>query len=318
MKRTQLKGLDPKEYEHPFDKKALDALEGTPGFELIVKKFWKYGLERLFKIQYTGSNIKVNGNNFPELYSILEEACNTIYVPKKPDLYLSWSYNVNAMTTGVENPIIILYSGCIDLLDREELMFIIGHELGHIKSNHVLYHQMAEVLPVLGNIVASASLGLGGLISTGIELALLNWQRMSEFTADRAGLLTCQNPHIATKALVKIAGLPRKYYDKISVKEFISQAKEFESFDFNSLDKTAKYLSIMWREHPWTVMRGAEFFKWIKSGQYNKILNRQLELPDALKHNVEINYCAECGSNIQKGECFCGNCGSKISTEINH
>lgn len=318
MKITQLEGLDSKEYEHPFDKKALDVLEGTPGFEALVKKFGELELERLFKIQFTGSNMRVNTNNFPELYSILEEACNILYVPKKPDLYLSWSYNVSAMTTGVENPIVILDSGCIDLLDKEELLFIIGHELGHIKSNHVLYQLMAEVLPRLGNLVALASLDLGSLITTEIELALLNWKRMSEFTADRAGLLTCQNPHIATKTLIKMAGMPRKYYDKISVKEFITQAKEFESFDFDSLDKTAKYLSVMGQDHPWTVMRGTEVFKWIKSGEYNKILNRELELSEAVNNNItEAHYCTQCGNKTQKGGNFCSNCGSKISAEIN-
>jgi Zn-dependent protease with chaperone function len=107
---------------------------------------------------------------------------------------------VNAFTAGVERPIVVVTSGAVDLLTHEELAFLIGHELGHIKSGHVLYHQMADILPLLGSIVASATLGMGGLVSTGIQLALLNWYRMSEFPADRAGLLVCKTPRPRERA----------------------------------------------------------------------------------------------------------------------
>ena len=37
MERKQLLLLNPVEYEHQFDKKALKTLEGTPGLEKAVK-----------------------------------------------------------------------------------------------------------------------------------------------------------------------------------------------------------------------------------------------------------------------------------------
>lgn len=64
----------------------------------------------------------------------------------------------NAFAAGVEDPIIVINSGAIDLLTYEELLFIIGHEVGHIKSQHVLYSQMAQILPILGDIIGSATL----------------------------------------------------------------------------------------------------------------------------------------------------------------
>ncbi|MGB9977622.1 MAG: M48 family metalloprotease [Thermovenabulum sp.] len=69
---------------------------------------------------------------------------------------------------------------------------------------------MAQVFPILGEIVGSITLGAGKLLSTGLQIALLNWVRMSEFTADRAGLLTCQDPEVAASALMKLAGVPQK------------------------------------------------------------------------------------------------------------
>ncbi|WP_207708772.1 M48 family metalloprotease [Heliobacterium mobile] len=315
MKQKQLVGLRSTEYEHPFDRNALEALRGTPGLETIVKKFNHYGIEKLLKIRYTGSNIKVDDRNYPELYDTLRQVCAIIDLPEIPDLYIQWGYEINAFTAGVEKPIIVLNSSCIDFLSKEELMFIIGHEAGHIKSQHVLYHQIAEVLPIMGDIIGNATLGIGSLISTGAEIALLNWQRMSEFTADRAGLLACQDANIATKAMVKLAGVPQKYFNSINVEEFIAQAKEFEGYDYDTLDKIVKLMSTMWMSHPWTVMRGAEFFKWIDTGEYDRLLSaNRLEnlIGNSNASGTGKMACPNCGATLKGVEKFCPYCGNKI------
>lgn len=129
--------------------------------------------------------------------------CNTLHLKKIPDLYISWDYSINGFTAGSENPIIGLTSGAIDLLTDNELRYVLGHEVGHIKSGHVLYQTMAEVIPIIGDILGTATLGIGGIIGTGLQLALLYWWRMSEFTADRAGLLACQDEDSVINALIK-------------------------------------------------------------------------------------------------------------------
>ena len=91
MIRNVLEHLASQEYEHDFDKKALDALEGTPGLELLVRKFNQHGLERMFRINYTGSNIRVSEKNYPDIYEVLKEACKIINLSSLPDLYISWS-----------------------------------------------------------------------------------------------------------------------------------------------------------------------------------------------------------------------------------
>lgn len=257
-----------------LDKKALDALTGTPGLEPAVKKFYKYGLEKIYKIQYTGSNIRVNNNNFKNVYNILIDVCKILDVSNIPDMYIEWNYSVNGFTTGVENPIIVLTSGSLDLLSDDELYYLIGHEVGHIKSGHVLYHTMASVVPIIGKYVGNLTLGLGEILSTGLQLALMTWYRKSEYTADRAGLLACQDMNVVVSAVMKMAGIPARYYGYVNQADFIQQAKDFDDFDFDKLDKVAKIISVMDNTHPWTVLRTAELTKWVDSGQYNTILNR--------------------------------------------
>jgi Zn-dependent protease with chaperone function len=311
MEKKKLKNILSLDYEHPFDRKALNALKKTPGLDKIIKKFWELGIEKLLKIQYTGSHIKLTKNNMPELYKTYVETCEILDMNKIPDLYLIMNYNINAFTTGVENPIIVLNTSCLDLLEEDELRFIIGHELGHIKSGHLLYHQLASILPYLGNMVGNATLGIGNLISMGLHMAIMNWKRMSEFTSDRAGLLVCQNINSATSSMVKIAGLPTKYYSNEVVEDFLTQAREFEDLDYDSLSKIAKYITTAEMSHPWTVMRGSEFFRWSESGQYDEILNMDFDNRDLSK--FKFSECPFCEAKLKKEYVFCGKCGRKIS-----
>jgi len=305
IKKLEL--LHPSEYEHPLDRKALQALEGTPGLESLTRKLFKHGVERDLRLQYTGSYIKVNERSFSEVYDILVDVCNTLHVKKIPDLYISWDYSINGFTAGSENPIIGLTSGAIDLLTDNELRYVLGHEVGHIKSGHMLYQTMAEVIPIIGDILGTATLGIGGIIGTGLQLALLYWWRMSEFTADRAGLLACQDENSVINALIKMAGAPKKFFDRIERDAFLEQAREFRDYDYDSLDKVGKALLVMDNTHPWTVMRASEILEWIESGAYSEIMERHT----SEKLETAFN-CPKCGTTLNGDENFCGMCGSKL------
>ncbi|MCR4441522.1 MAG: M48 family metallopeptidase [Peptococcaceae bacterium] len=222
-----------------------------------------------------------------------------------------WDYQINAMTMGVEKPLVVLFSGCVDLMNRNELLFIIGHELGHIKSRHVLYHQMAKVIPILGEIIGKATLGVGELFSAGLQLALLHWARMSEFTADRAGLLTCQSIDDAVSAFIKMAGVPLKYYNSLVVEEFIQQSREFEGYDYDTLDRIAKFLVIASQNHPWTVMRSAELLKWMDTSEYLDIISGK-PTPGSQAGQQPPLFCVNCGQRINADAQFCAGCGIKI------
>ena len=48
-----LKGLDHSQYEHPFDQKALSALQKTPGVDFVGNFITKHTIEKIYTIQYT-------------------------------------------------------------------------------------------------------------------------------------------------------------------------------------------------------------------------------------------------------------------------
>jgi Zn-dependent protease with chaperone function len=307
-----LNGLNPLEYEHPFDAKALDALQKTPGLDLLVRQWNKLAIERYCTILYTGSNLKVTKDGFPKIHRLLDKVCEVLNLAQRPALYLEWGYHINGFTIGVENPIIVLTSGAIDLLDEGELLYLIGHEVGHIKSRHTLYHQMGSFLPVLADKFGRATLGLGELLSAPLQLALLWWQRMSELTADRAGLLASQDIDLATRVMMKWSGMPLKYYGEMQFETFVQQAKEFEALDYNVLNRAVKYLTKMESTHPWTVMRAAELLRWIEGGDFHRILKRQTTDRVFKKYEGNLVFCRKCGLRLDGPERFCPTCGSQL------
>jgi Zn-dependent protease with chaperone function len=96
----------------------------------------------------------------------------------------------------------------------------------------VLYYQIAMLLPVIAEAIGMATLGFGGLLSLPLEIALVRWQRMSEFTADRAGILACQDVNAAMGAMMKLAGLPSKFFAQVNTEDFI--ARQFHGGSFTS------------------------------------------------------------------------------------
>ena len=300
--------LPPQAYEHPSDTSTLDALQHTAGLDTLVRKLNAWGFERVLRVQLTGSYLRATADRFPDLHAALRKACELLDSPIMPELYIAPGV-LNAFTSGVERPLIVLTSGAVDLLTPEELLFVIAHEVGHIKSAHVLYYQIAEFIPVIGEIVGNAMFGIGDFFSAGLQMALLRWKRMAEYTADRAGLLACRDAEVALGTLMKLAGLPVKAYKSINTEDFIAQAREFEAMDTDKLSMLAKFFSSMGATHPWTVMRAQELLRWVDDGSFERIL-KALE-PPALPPGVGA--CSVCGYKLLGPETFCPGCGRVLA-----
>jgi Zn-dependent protease with chaperone function len=307
----KLTGLIPQAYEHPSDKAALDILAKTPGLDTLVRKLNEWGFEPLLRVQLTGSYLHVLPDHFPDLTELITAACETLDLPSVPDLYIAGSGELNAATAGVKRPLIYVTSAAVEVLTPEELLFVMAHEVGHVKSNHVLYYQIAEYFPVIAGILGDFTFNVGKLLSTPLEVALMRYKRMAEFTADRAGLLACQDVEVALRALMKLAGLPRKYHAAINTEDFMRQAREFQAMDSEKLKIAAKWLSVMGATHPWTVMRAQQLLQWIDSGGYATVLQNPRNTGLAPLAGAAV-FCNQCGNHLRGGEAFCPACGNPI------
>jgi Zn-dependent protease with chaperone function len=272
MSRKIHQGLSVESYQHPFDSQALAALEKMPGLPLLLKKINEYGIDRLLRLQTLGSDFRVTPRNFPKLHHALVESCQILDSPL-PDLYVyRGTGHINTYAIGVERPVIGVNLEGLEWLSDEELLFVLGHEIARIKGKYLTYQQLAVVMPLLKNIIGITTLGLGGLAANGIEVALYNWTVTAKFTADRAGLLACQDIDVAIASLIKLGGLPNEYLNQEVMEDFLVQAREFNIQDLNRLDQVTKIFSFMEYRAPWCVMRASELLKWKETGAYEQWL----------------------------------------------
>lgn len=282
MTRKLLTGLSSAAYEHPFDRKALASLQNMPGVSLLLKKINEYGIDRLLRLQSLGSEIRISPRNFPQLHQTFVETCQILDVAPLPELYLfRGTGHIETYIVGVEKPLVGINLDAMEWLGADELLYIFGHEVARIKSQHMVYHQMAIVMPTLKNLLSSTTLGVGGLVASGMELGLYNWRMMARFTADRAGLLACQDIDVATTTLMKLAGLPDEYLTNAVIEDFLIQAREFASNSFDTVDKVTKILSYTEPGLSWVVMRAGELLKWVDSGEYENVIQlKNLKTPE--------------------------------------
>ncbi|HEX6362863.1 MAG TPA: M48 family metallopeptidase [Albitalea sp.] len=311
MERQRLAGLRPQNYEHPLDTKALDALQETCGLDTLVRKLNEWGFERLLRVQLTGSYLRVGPDSFPQIHEMVVEGCRVLDLPKRPEVYIAAGGDINAFTAGVERTLVVINAGAVDQLTDDELFFVIAHELGHIKSGHVLYYQIAEFMPLIGQMVGTATFGIGELLGAGLQVALTHWRRTSEFTADRAGLLACQDIEVAWSTLIKLAGLPARYRDRANSADFLEQARQFEALGNDALGWVARALAGVGQTHPWTVLRAKHLLEWVEAGAYERVLAAPADAPLQLPAGVTL-FCTQCGRGLAGHELFCTGCGMRV------
>lgn len=268
-----LPGLEAQELQHPSDIKATEALKAVPGLDKALAKIMEYGLERLYYLDNTASNIRVTKSMFPRMHRSLTWGCKILGL-EEPELYVTVDPMPNAWTYGHTRPFITLTSGLVDMLDEEEQFFVIAHELGHIKCGHVLYTLVARNIASLMAVLGQATLGIGALLGQGLVYALLEWQRKAELSADRAGLVCVQDIDPAIRTFMKLAGGATTLYGDMDREEFLRQIREFEDTDRSALNRAYKVMLTAERTHPFAVQRAQELDLWHGEG-YEDLMKRR-------------------------------------------
>ncbi len=307
--RVRFPGLSSAAFEHPSDRAALEALRRTPGLDRLIRWLSEMGAERYARIIYTGDAVRVSPRQCSRLYGDLREACAILNVPE-PEFYLSQNPVPNAFAFGMQRHSIVMTTALVDLLDDTERLEVIGHELGHIKAEHMLYRTMAMVL---ANVMRTAVSGLtipAAILSTGLVLAFYSWFRKSELTADRAGLLTVQDSEVCVSALLKLVGGSKRLSDDLNVKEFIQQADLYDDVEDDALGLYYKFMMVSQQTHPFPALRAREITEWGASEEYNRLLVGDYPRTDGLSNkrtcencgtvvtNVSFRYCPECGETL--------------------
>lgn len=265
--RRILTGIGSRAWEHPADRAALNAVRKVPGFDLALRKVFGMFGERALRLAFQANAVEVG----PEQYGWIHErhlrVCRTLDVDSPPELYVSQTPVVNAGALGMSEPFVVLNSAMVEVLSPDELEAVIGHEVGHILSGHVLYRTLLVLLLRL----SLFRYPVAGVAARPILYALLEWYRKSELSSDRAGLLAVQDPDASLGVLMHLAGGARGHEDEMDLESFVAQSDRYRE-EGDLLDSVYKVLNVLGSTHPFAVVRVAELRTWIESGEYERIL----------------------------------------------
>jgi len=265
--RVRLENISSTAWEHPADRGALVALRQLRGFDYVLKKLAGLWNERGIRLVFLGSAVRVDDRQFPRVHEVFEAAASALDVGELPELYVVSDPEPNAMSIGIDQPFVVVTSGLLELMDDEELRFVLGHELGHVLSGHALYTTMLLQLAQLSGGLSWVPFGDLGL--RGVLAGLYEWQRKAELSCDRAGLLAGQDLAAAQRVHMKLASGGR--IDLLDPTAFAAQGDEYlNSHDVR--DTMLKLLLLEARSHPFAVARAAELRRWIEEGGYTAIL----------------------------------------------
>jgi len=262
-----LPGISSRAWEHPADRGALVALRKLKGFDTVLKVMSGLINERAVRLELLGSAIRADERQFAFLHRALADVATVLDAEEVPEVFVSANPYPNAVTIGMGKPLIVVNSALVELLDEDEMSFVLAHELGHAISGHAVYQTLLQRLLQLTGVLSSVP--LGGLGIRLIVAALMEWSRKAELSADRAGLLATQDPALAFRVQMKLAS--GGHLEHLDATSFFAQGREYdEAGDLR--DSVLKMLMIETRSHPFPVVRAAELRRWVDAGDYTTIL----------------------------------------------
>jgi Zn-dependent protease with chaperone function len=160
--------------------------------------------QNVAKTELLGTAVKVTGQQFPRLHQATRKACEALHMDP-PAVYVTQASSpIRAQVLGVnDDSYVVVNAALIEQLDDAELLALVGHELGHIQNDHVLY------TTALYYLTEAAAMFVRWAVQPAI-MTLQAWSRRAEITCDRAALLCARNLDTTMTAMVKIVlGLER-------------------------------------------------------------------------------------------------------------
>ena len=168
----------------------------------------------------------------PELYTGLSTVLTRLGISEdcvEAFVYASSEINAQCFTGRNSSCIIRFSSSLIDILTKNEFMFVVGHELGHFLLLHSVTKDESQ--------------------NESLEFYIK--QRAQEISADRLGLIACNSLDVTIKALIKtISGL-NDIHIRLDVGTFLSQLKKTKHSNIHDHQSTHPSMLIRCRALLW-------------------------------------------------------------------
>lgn len=170
-----------------------------------------------------GNGVRISIDQFPEVYRTIEKQCEQLKMDSPPVYIIQNGGVLNAFAARfVGRNYVVLYSEIFELAFEDaadELSFVIAHELGHIKRNHMIkrfWLWPSSLIPFLG----------------------ASYSRACEYTCDSIGHALSPN---GSKLGLLLLASGKKTYKNVNVREYVSSASYESGFWVWFAEKVASH-----------------------------------------------------------------------------
>jgi uncharacterized tellurite resistance protein B-like protein len=165
------------------------------------------------------TSVRLSRSMSPAVHKMADHCIEKLGVDIPLELYAYASPQFNAACFKPEEGrlFVMFSSSLLEAFDQSELMFVVGHELGH----HVYQHHDIPVGYILNGKQRPAA---------NLALQLFAWSRYAEISADRAGAYCANDLEAVARSLFKLAsGLTSNKIVNFKLSEFLRQLDEMQT-----------------------------------------------------------------------------------------
>lgn len=185
------------ELERQIGEQIYTALQGNM-VEQVLRKIKVSGKDSYWRSAMEGHSLKIDNELLNDLYNLCQEVKKRLNFDEPVDFYITGDSSVNAFSLASDEEgephIVNINSALFDLMTREELKFVIGHELGHlINKDSALARLINFVFPQDSKIPVT------------LQYKIRLHEQLAELVADRYGYIATGDLGVCVTAFFKLA-----------------------------------------------------------------------------------------------------------------
>ena len=234
-------------------------------------------------IKMMRQGVLVTEKQFAWVKSEVDACAAILHISPSPAVFIVGKGRMKAEAVNFKTPFIVLPSELVDKSSPKALRFAIGRQMGHIKCDHVFYKTLTSEASgslelVLGKWGQELLNSFFGKIS---DLILVDWILAHEISADRAGLIACQDMAVAQRALLNFKLAISFESIKFNIEDYLKQARivqEKQKLILEELPKPVQKGIGHWQrserlqsEHPFILQRIKALQEYAESEAYQKL-----------------------------------------------
>lgn len=191
--------LDPTlELERQLGEQIYNALQGNVVEEVLRQIKTSSSSDAYWRSNMEGHSLKVEKDLLCDFYDLCHEVKDKLGYKAPVDFYITGDSTVNAFSIASEEEnepnIVNINSGLFDLMTRNELKFVIGHELGHLINKDT---SLARLIQFVFPPQTAAPVTL--------QYKIRLHEQLAELVADRYGYIATEDLGVCVTAFFKLA-----------------------------------------------------------------------------------------------------------------